>query len=134
ACYLAVYAPLTLGAFGVITVLTNDDPRIDDLHGLARRRPLTVVALGVLMLGLAGLPPTAGFLAKVYVFEAAIGAQLAWLVILGVLMSVVSAAYYFRVLLACLAEGEGEPARGPSVGGGVVVLSALSVLVIGIVP
>ena len=134
AFYLAVYATLTVGAFGVITLLTNDDPRIDDLHGLARRRPLMVTALGVLMLGLAGLPPTAGFLAKVYVFEAAIGAQLAWLVVLGVLTSVVSAAYYLRVLFACLAEGEGEPARGPSLGGGVVVLSALLVLFIGILP
>lgn len=134
AFYLVVYAMLTLGAFGIITLLTNDDPRIADLHGLARRRPLLVIALGVILLGLTGLPPTAGFLAKVYVFEAAMGAQLAWLVVLGVLASVVSAAYYLRVLFACLAEGEGEPASGPSVGGSVVVLAALAVLVLGIVP
>ncbi|HZP96059.1 MAG TPA: NADH-quinone oxidoreductase subunit N [Candidatus Limnocylindria bacterium] len=134
AFYLAVYAALTLGAFGVITLLANDDPRVDDLHGLARRRPLLVVLLGVLLLGLTGLPPTAGFLAKVYVFEAAIGAQLAWLVLLGVLTSVVSAAYYLRVLFACLAEGEGEPAAAPTVAGGVVMLAALAVIVVGIVP
>jgi NADH-quinone oxidoreductase subunit N len=134
AFYLVVYAALTLGAFGVITLLANDDPQIADLHGLARRRPLLVVSLGVILLGLTGLPPTAGFLAKVYVFEAAVGAQLAWLVILGVLASVVSAAYYLRVLFACLAEGEGEPAAGPTVGGGVVMLAALAVLVIGVIP
>ncbi len=134
AFYLVVYAALTLGAFGVITLLTNDDPQLDDLAGLARRRPLLVVALGVLLLGLTGLPPTAGFLAKIYVFEAAVGAQLAWLVILGVLASVVSAAYYLRVLFACLADGEGEPATGPSIGGGVVVVAALAVLVIGVIP
>jgi len=134
AFYLVVYAALTVGAFGVITLLSNDDPTLDDLHGLARRRPLVVIALGVLLLGLAGLPPTAGFLAKVYVFEAAIGARLAWLVILAVLMSVVSAAYYLRVLFACLAEGEGEPARGPSIGGGVVVLAALAIIVVGVLP
>ena len=134
AFYLVVYAALTLGAFGVITLLDNDDPRIDDLHGLARRRPLVVVALGTILLGLAGLPPTAGFLAKLYVFEAAIGARLAWLVVVAVLMSVVSAAYYLRVLFACLQEGDGEPARGPSIGGGVVVLAALAIIVIGVVP
>lgn len=134
AFYLVVYAALTLGAFGVITLLGNDDPRIEDLHGLARRRPLVVVALGVILLGLTGLPPTAGFLAKVYVFEAAMGAQLAWLVVLGVLASVVSAAYYLRILFACLADGEGEPAGRPSVGGSVVVLAAIAVLVVGIVP
>jgi NADH-quinone oxidoreductase subunit N len=134
AFYLVVYAALTIGAFGVITLLTNDDPRLEDLHGLARRRPLVVAALAVVLLGLTGLPPTAGFLAKVYVFEAAAGAQLAWLVILGVLASVVSAAYYLRVLFACLAEGEGEAAHGPSVGGGVVVLAALAVLLVGVVP
>lgn len=134
AFYLVIYAALTLGAFGIITLLTNDDPRIEDLHGLARQRPFLVVVLGVILVGLAGLPPTAGFLAKLYVFQAAMGASLAWLVVLGVLASVVSAAYYLRVLFACLAEGEGEPAAGPSVGGGVVVLAALAVLVIGIVP
>ena len=134
AFYLVVYAALTVGAFGVITLLANDDPQIADLGGLAHRRPLLVIALGVILLGLTGLPPTAGFLAKVYVFEAAIGAQLAWLVILGVLASVVSAAYYLRVLFACLADGEGEPASGPTVGGGVVVLAALAVLVIGVIP
>jgi len=134
AFYLVVYAALTLGAFGVITLLANDDPRIEDLHGLARRRPLLVIALGTILLGLTGLPPTAGFLAKVYVFEAAIGARLAWLVVLSVLMSVVSAAYYLRVLFACLAEGEGEPARGPSIGGGVVIVAALAILVIGVIP
>ena len=134
AFYLVVYAALTLGVFGIITLLANDDPRIDDLHGLARRRPLLVVALGVLLVGLSGLPPTAGFLAKLYVFEAAMGAQLAWLVVLGVLASVVSAAYYLRVLFACLADGEGEPAGRATVGGGVVMLAALAVLVIGIVP
>lgn len=134
AFYLVVYAALTVGAFGIITLLANDDPQIADLRGLARRRPLLVIALGVILLGLTGLPPTAGFLAKVYVFEAAIGAQLAWLVILGVLASVVSAAYYLRVLFACLADGEGEPASGPTVGGGVVVLAALAVLVIGVIP
>jgi NADH-quinone oxidoreductase subunit N len=134
AFYLVVYAALTLGAFGIITLLANDDPRIEDLHGLARRRPLLVVALGVLLIGLTGLPPTAGFLAKVYVFEAAMGAQLAWLVVLGVLASVVSAAYYLRVLFACLADGEGEPAGHATVGGGVVLLAALGVLVVGIVP
>lgn len=133
AFYLAVYAALTLGAFGTVAFVDGLDPSIDDLRGLARRRPALVVALAVILLGLTGLPPTAGFLAKVYVFEAAASAQLAWLVILGVLTSVVSAAYYLRVLFACLQEGEGAPTR-VGAGAGVVLLAAALVLGVGLVP
>ncbi len=136
AFYLAVYAALTIGAFGVLTLLPNDDPTLDDLAGLARRRPVLVGALGVFLFGLTGVPPTAGFIAKLYVFEAAARGQLLWLVALGVLASVVSAAYYLRVLLACFAPPRLDaiaPGRA-RVGTAVVVVAAVVVLAVGLLP
>ncbi|HUQ17096.1 MAG TPA: NADH-quinone oxidoreductase subunit N [Candidatus Saccharimonadales bacterium] len=136
AFYLAVYAALTFGAFAVLSQLSSDDPTVADLAGLWRRRPLLVVALAVFLFGLTGLPPTAGFLAKVYVFEAALRAQLLWLVVLGVLASVVSAAYYLRVLFACLAQGDGgtEPTPRARVATGVIVLTAALIVLVSFVP
>jgi NADH-quinone oxidoreductase subunit N len=131
-----VYGALTIGAFGAIALLDIDDPTVDDLAGLSQRRPLLVLGLGVMLVGLTGLPPTGGFVAKLFVFEAAMRAQLLWLVVIGVLASVVSAAYYFRVLLACFQPGDGMAARGPSprIGGAVVGLAALAVIASGIAP
>ena len=136
AFYLAVYAGLTFGAFAILALLSNDDPTLADLAGLWQQRPLLVVLLGVFLFGLTGLPPTAGFLAKVYVFEAALRAQLLWLVVLGVLASVLSAAYYLRVLFACLAPCEGAPVALPRapLGTAVVVLTAVLVVIVGVVP
>jgi len=136
AFYLAVYAGLTFGAFAILALLSNDDPTLADLAGLWQRRPILVVLLGVFLFGLTGLPPTAGFLAKVYVFEAALRAQLLWLVVLGVLASVVSAAYYLRVLFACLAPGPTTAAAEPRarIATAVVALIAAFVLIVGIVP
>ena len=134
--YLAIYGALTVGSFGVIALLDNDDPTIGDLAGLWRQRPVLVLALGVFLVGLTGLPPTGGFLAKLYVFEAAIRSQLLWLVVIGVLASVVSAAYYFRVLLACFQPGDASASLRPAPRLGTVVVSvaALAVLAAGIVP
>ena len=136
AFYLAVYAALTFGAFAVLSLLSTDDPTVADLAGLWRRRPMLVVLLAVFLFGLTGLPPTVGFLAKVYVFEAALRAQLLWLVVLGVVASVVSAAYYLRVLFACLAPDDGGPDTTPRarVATGVVVLTAVLVVAVGFVP
>ena len=131
-----MYAGLTFGAFAILALLSNDDPTLADLAGLWQRRPVLVVLLGVFLFGLTGLPPTAGFLAKVYVFEAALRAQLLWLVVLGVLASVVSAAYYLRVLFACLAPGPGAAAAEPRarVATTVVALVAALVVIVGVVP
>ena len=136
AFYLAVYAALTFGVFGVLALLANDDPTLDDLAGLARHRPVLVAALGVFVFGLIGFPPTAGFIAKLYVFEGAARGQLLWLVGLGVIASVVSAAYYLRVLLACFAPPRLDavaPVRTVT-GTAVIVLAALAVLVLGVLP
>jgi NADH-quinone oxidoreductase subunit N len=133
---LATYVALAVGLFAVRAVLPSREPLLEDLAGLARRRPLLVLALAVAVLGLIGIPPTAGFLAKVYVFEVAVRAQLLWLAILGALASVVGAAAYARLVLACFAPPRLDAIAPPRarVVTAVAVLAALAVVAIGLVP
>lgn len=138
--YLMVYAVLSLGAFGVLVALPPRGPegreatRLEDLRGLMGRQPILALALSVLLLGLTGLPPTAGFLAKWYIFEAAVGAGQTTLAALVVINSVIAAFYYLRpVILMILPAPEAEPAEAPfavAAPSGLVV--GLSVLAIGL--
>ena len=111
--YLAVYSFMNLGAFGVLTLLgRGPDERVllADLAGLGFRRPLLGLAMTVFMISLGGIPPTAGFMGKVYVFGIALKSGLVPLVIVGVLNSVVSVFYYLRVTVAMYMEDpRGEP-------------------------
>jgi len=97
-----VYLFMNLGAFSVVIALSktlgSDD--IDAYAGLARRSPLSAGLLALFLISLAGLPPTAGFVAKFYVFLAAFQSGWHWLVALAALNSVISAAYYFKILHA----------------------------------
>jgi NADH-quinone oxidoreductase subunit N len=106
--YLAAYSATVIGAFAVVGALERrsrgEDEPIDawDLErfaGLARRRPALAFAMTVCLFSLAGVPPTAGFIGKLYIFKAAVGAELYGLAILGVLTSVLGAFYYLRVVL-----------------------------------
>jgi len=111
--YLAVYSFMNLGAFGILALLgRGQDERvlISDLAGLGFRQPLLGLAMTVFMISLGGIPPTAGFMGKIYVFGAALDAGLVPLVIVGVLNSVVSVFYYLRITVAMyMQEPQGEP-------------------------
>ena len=111
--YLAVYSAMNLGAFGILTRLGRDEEErvlITDLNGLGFRRPAVALAMTVFMLSLGGIPPTAGFMGKVYLFGVALDAGYVPLVIVGVLNSVVSVFYYLRVTVAMyMDEPAGEP-------------------------
>ena len=111
--YLAVYAFMNLGAFGILTMMgrgAEERVLIGDLAGVGFRQPLLGLAMTVFMLSLGGIPPTAGFMGKVVVFGAALNAGLVPLVIVGVLNSVVSIFYYLRVTIAMyMEEPRGEP-------------------------
>ncbi|MEW6123407.1 MAG: NADH-quinone oxidoreductase subunit NuoN [Pseudomonadota bacterium] len=99
--YMTIYVAMTLGSFACVLAMRRNGravETIDDLAGLARTRPLMALALAGLMFSLAGIPPLAGFLAKYYVFLAAIQAGLYGLAVIGVLASVVGAYYYLRVV------------------------------------
>jgi len=101
--YLVTYAFMTLGAFALISALENrGDTRgleIEDYAGLALRRPFLGFAMATFMFAMAGIPPTAGFFAKYYVFNAAIERGLVTLAVIGVLNSALSLYYYLRVIV-----------------------------------
>lgn len=131
---LVVFTAITVGALGAVARIGGDAPTPDDLGGLVRRHPLFAAATIVLLLGLAGLPPTGGFIAKLVIFEAAIRSQLAWLVVLGAVTSTVAAATCLRVIFTCFADGEGAPIHRTSVSSVVVVMAAVVVLALGVMP
>ena len=99
--YLAIYIFMNVGAFTVILCMRRDGKLVEginDLAGLSRTQPGLALALGIFMFSLAGIPPVAGFFAKLYVFLAAIDAQLYVLAVIGVLTSVIGAYYYLRIV------------------------------------
>jgi NADH-quinone oxidoreductase subunit N len=100
--YLFLYAFMQLGAFVVVTMLRRQDvigDELKDLSGLFVRSPVAALAMLVFMLSLGGIPPTAGFMGKFYLFGAAIEAGYVWLAVIGVLNSAVSLYYYFRIVV-----------------------------------
>jgi NADH-quinone oxidoreductase subunit N len=111
--YLAVYSFMNLGAFGILTLLGREQEervQLSDLAGLGSRQPFLALAMTVFMISLGGIPPTAGFMAKVYVFGVALKAGQVPLVVVGVLNSVISVFYYLRITVAMyMEEPQGEP-------------------------
>jgi NADH-quinone oxidoreductase subunit N len=111
--YLAVYSIMNLGAFGVLSLLgkgREERTLVADLAGAGFRSPLLGLAMTAFMLSLGGIPPTAGFVAKLYVFSVAVEAGHVPLVIVAVLNSVVAIFYYLRVVVALyMNEPQGEP-------------------------
>lgn len=134
--YLVAYAAMNLGAFGVVMALgrrgePNED--LSDYAGVGFRHPVLGVAMGVFMLSLAGIPPTAGFAAKFYVFSAAVGAGYVGLAVIGVVNSLVSVAYYLRVLVQMFMVEEGAraidpPASRPALLSGILITAAATLL------
>src|SRR5437867_7981436 len=101
AVYTVTYALMNIGAFGVVSMLAknqNDPQTLDDIAGLGFRRPFAAVALMVCMFSLSGLPPTAGFIAKFYIFKTAIDSGHTAIALVGIITSIVSVYYYLRVV------------------------------------
>jgi NADH-quinone oxidoreductase subunit N len=99
--YMTIYLFMTIGTWGVILCMRRSGRMVEgisDLAGLSRTQPGLALAMAIFMFALSGIPPTAGFFAKLYVFLAAIDAGLAGLAVIGVVTSVVSAFYYLRIV------------------------------------
>jgi NADH-quinone oxidoreductase subunit N len=99
--YMAIYLFMNVGTFAVILCMRQQGKMlegINDLAGLSRSQPGLALALAIFMFAMAGIPPTAGFFSKLYIFLAAIDAKLTGLAIIGVVTSVVGAFYYLRVV------------------------------------
>src|SRR5688572_11544352 len=117
--YLLVYSFMQLGAFAVIVLLRRRDvvgDELKDFSGLHFRSPFAAFAMLVFMLSLGGIPPTAGFMGKFWLFGAAIDAGYYWLAMIGVLNSAVSLYYYIRVVVFMYVKEEtagSEPTTSP---------------------
>lgn len=135
--FLAAYAFTNLGAFIAVIAISQKigSDQIADYAGMWKRSPFLAVALAFCLVSLTGIPPTAGFWAKMYIFNAGIRADLAWLVIIGVLNSVISAYYYLSVVRQMfLGQGDGASIRTtPSIGLSLGVATA-GVFVFGVLP
>jgi NADH-quinone oxidoreductase subunit N len=132
AVYMAIYLAMTLGAFACILGMRRGDTmveEIDELSGAARTHPVLAFCLLVMMFSLAGIPPMAGFFAKLAVFSAAINANLVALAVIGIVTSVIGAYYYVRIVKVMYFD---EPRRGfePMAGGLKVVLGLTSAFVL----
>ena len=109
--YFIVYLFMNLGAFYVVMLVGNEtgSENIDDYKGLGARNTFLAISLAIFLISLTGLPPTAGFVGKLYIFAALINSKFIWLAVVGVLNSVVSLYYYVRIFRNMfLRKGESE--------------------------
>lgn len=139
--YLLTYGVATLGAFAMLTMVRDNGAEVTQMSGwagLGRKSPMFGVVMAIFMLSFTGIPLTAGFMGKWAVFAAAFQGGWGWLALVGVLLSVVSAVYYLRVIAVMFFR---EPVEGPEVVPGfsaatliVVVLGVIATVLLGIVP
>jgi NADH-quinone oxidoreductase subunit N len=143
--YLVTYTVMTIGAFGVVMVVSEpymEDRFPDDINrfnGLGYRKPALAAVMSLFLLSMAGLPPgMAGLLGKIYIFSAAVKANYVGLTILGVLCSAVSCYYYLYVIVKMyFVEGAGGEERRMTVGAplaSVLALCSLAVVFLGLFP
>ncbi len=139
AFYLAAYFVTTLGAFGVVSVLSGtgrDADSIDDYLGLGWQRPLLGALFTGMLLSLAGIPLTAGFVAKFYVVGAGVGSSLWILVVMLVINSAIGLYYYLRIIVAVYSRPSGAAPQQPLslAGSSVLALLALALVWLGVYP
>jgi NADH-quinone oxidoreductase subunit N len=137
--YLFVYSFMQIGAFAVVVLLRRRDvvgDELKDFSGLSFRSPFAAFAMLMFMLSLGGIPPTAGFMGKFWLFGAAIDAGYVWLAVIGVLNSAISLYYYIRLVVFMYLRKEtmgSEPVAGPSMAVALAVAVAAT-LVLGVYP
>jgi len=129
--YTLVYVFMTLGAFSMVILICRKGHRgdqIEDFKGMGRSNPIAAFVFLLFLLSLGGIPPTAGFVGKLYLFAAAIEEKFYWLALIAVVTSAISIYYYFKVAMVMYMQGEGS-AREISLSP--ALLSALGVMVLG---
>jgi NADH-quinone oxidoreductase subunit N len=126
--YLSLYAFMTFGAFAIVAMLRKggiEGENIDDFTGLAKRHPVAALLMLIFMVSLAGIPPTAGFIGKLYVFMSAVEAGLPWLAAVALIFAVISAYYYLRLVMVMYMR---EPSDLSSTSPRMVMTPALSIV------
>ena len=138
--YMLIYVLTTLGTFGLILLLSRkgfECEEIADLKGLNQRNPVLAGVLLLSMFSLAGIPPLAGFYAKLSVLQALVGAGHLWIAVVAVMFSLIGAFYYLRVVkMAYFDEPEGEHAAAPTgiIPNGLMSINGLLIIGLGILP
>ena len=137
--YIASYVLITLAGFGMILLLSRkgfEAEKLDDLKGLNQRSPWHAFLMLIVMFSMAGVPPTLGFYAKFTVLQAALAAGYLWLVVFAVLMAVIGAFYYLRVVKLMYFDEpkDHSPIHAPLDMRVVLGVNALGLLVIGLMP
>lgn len=129
--FLSSYTLTNLGAFIAIIAISNGtgSERIEDFSGMIKRAPLLSLGLILCLISLTGIPPAAGFIAKVYIFSAGVTHGLTWLVIIAVINSVIAAYYYLRVVLVMV---QGDPISRDSIPSSPALRIALSITCLGV--
>jgi NADH-quinone oxidoreductase subunit N len=137
--YLLIYAFMQLGAFAVVIMMRRRDmigDDLKDLSGLYLRHPFAAFAMLLFMLSLGGIPPTAGFMGKFWLFSAAIEAGYVWLAVIGVLNSAISLYYYIRIVVFMYLKKEttgSEPVTGPALAFTLAV-AVIATIALGVYP
>ena len=136
--YLGGYVATNLLVFGAVIAVSNsiNSDEIDDYGGLSRRAPMLAAGMAFAMISLTGIPPTIGFMSKVYLFGAAVNANLEWLAVAGMVNSVISAYYYLRVVkVMYLREpSEDKPLVSDTATSATLVVTAAATFVFGVYP
>lgn len=137
--YLFAYALMNVGAFALVTLVSRRDEEMTEMNGLAglaKRNPVAAATVAVFMLSLAGIPPTAGFWGKLYVFEAAVRQGYVALAVIAMLNSAVAMFYYMRVIVIMyMRDPEQEAYDGDDLQvGAVMAVAAVALLWIGLFP
>jgi NADH-quinone oxidoreductase subunit N len=141
--YLLSYALVKIGAFTIVSEIGGWGEKnltLDDYAGLAQRQPVAAAALSLYLLSLLGLPVTAGFFGKFYIFKAAVNSHLIWLAVLMAVNSIIGAYYYLRVIVVMyMREGSAEamaatPVRFPVAVNVVLAVTAIGTVYFGLFP
>jgi len=141
--YLLGYAVVKIGAFTIVSQLGGAGEKhlsLDDYAGLSERHPIAAAALSLYLLSLLGLPVTAGFFGKFYIFKAAINSNLIWLAVLMAINSVIASYYYLRVIIVMyMRDSQSEPEsestlRFPAAVNLVLAVTAIATIYFGLAP
>jgi NADH-quinone oxidoreductase subunit N len=132
--YMTIYLAMNAGTFACILCMCRKGEMVEeisDLAGLSKSNPMLAAALLVFMFSMAGIPPLAGFFGKLYIFLAAIEAQMYTLAVIGVVASVVGAFYYLRIVKIMYFDEAAEPfdmPLGKGLGGVITITSLITLL------
>jgi NADH-quinone oxidoreductase subunit N len=138
--YLLAYTFITLGAFGTVILLERREyagETVGDYAGLCRRSPFLAAMMLVFLIALTGIPPTGGFVGKVYLFAAAVQTGWSWVAVIGVITSAISLYYYAQIVVQMYFKDSEQatpvPLAAPALVG-VIAFCALATLLLGILP